>query len=760
MASQLHFGPGDSATFGTTGNGTSQTASFDKSLLYNVQIGDLLVAWIHNQASTTGGIITPPTGWVRYGAAAGTSTWAISRTSGFYYYPIRSQDDIDALPATVTWSISSVGGREGCVVSRATGIDLNNIEDSASAAFQGGSGTNLTITGITTVAANTLLVGGLHHQNSASTVSPDTTAFLTEFQEYKTSPTGSTLANTGSAMGYKELTSAGATGNVVATFNGSTTANGGEIVAFKAGNWTPPAITRPTAIGISTTFKTPNAVTSFTITRPGGLQDGDALVMAVSAQTPTATTDFACSGWTRISKPFVGSSTTYRLMAFYAMPVPVASAVTDTSFTFVATDSVSGGRVVAEMFVVRGAELSNLTSGISPYGVPSSQTVSVLPDAPLVDNNLLLVAYGAQFTNGIDYSVAAGPAGMTQRTSLVSSTTATSKTTLAVYRQDIESGSVGSKSLTWSGVQSQTTGVAVSIRGAGRQDPNLGADIQFTSAPDTLASGHLFYASATDTLATPAEVRAVPTGYPSVSAMLATTPFYIAHRGSSDDWPEMSLYAYTQSVFWGAQALEVSMNRTIDGVWVGIHDQTLDRTSGTTGFDITQHTWAEVQAYQISPAGTVDGSQPARPYMRFEEILAAYYGTHVIFVDPKNSATFANELLDMMDAMPGNPRDHFVAKYYAVTTNWVTMASGRGYKTWGYFYQADAANFAAYQGRWDILGLDYTADQATWNAILAYGKPVIGHTIPNATAANTALNFGASGLMVSGVQQVIPRSPS
>jgi hypothetical protein len=241
--------------------------------------------------------------------------------------------------------------------------------------------------------------------------------------------------------------------------------------------------------------------------------------------------------------------------------------------------------------------------------------------------------------------------------------------------------------------------------------------------------------------------------------MLATSPFYVAHRGGSLDWPEMSLHAYTQSVFWGVGALEVSLGRTSDGVWFGLHDATLDRTSGTTNFTASAHTWAEVQAYQITASATNNSSQPARPYMRWEELMAAYYNTHVIFVDPKNAAGYAAELLDMMDAMPGTPTNRFVAKYYGVTSGWPTQASARGYKTWGYFYQADAANFAAYQGRWDILGMDYTADAATWTAIKSYGKPVIGHIVPSSGAATTALGYGAAGLMVSGVQEAILRTP-
>jgi hypothetical protein len=758
MAAQLNFGAGSSVEFGTTGNLTSATLSFNKTSLSNMVVGDLLVAWIHNQGSGVGSI-TPPAGWIAYGAALGTPDWATSRTSQFYYYPLKSQNDIDTIPATLTWTLSAAPGRAAAVVTRATGIDLDHIEDVASTAFTAGSGTSLNIPGITTVNATTLLIAGIHQQNSASTTSPTVTALLTAFDEYKTSPTGSALANTGGIIGYQYRASAGATGTVTATFDTAATVLGGELVAFKAGAWSPPVITRPTIVGVATTFVTPSAITSFTINKPSGVINGDLLVMALSGQSATATSDFASSGWTRASQAFAASSNPNRVTAIYILPVPSAAALTASSFTFTTTDSVAGGRVAAEMFIVRGADLTNTIVGVSPYGSAVSQTITVSPPTAATMRNLLLVTYNAQFTSAIDYSVASGPTGMTQHIYLPSSVAAQSRTMLVVYQQDVENTAPGTKALTWTGADSQTSGVSITIRALNEPDPNPGVAVKYTSAPDTLSTGHLFYTSATDTRATPAEVRPFPIGYASVTAMLATTPFYVAHRGGSANWPEMSLHAYTQSGFWGVKALEVSLARTSDGVWFGLHDDTLDRTSGTTGFTASAHTWAEVQAYQITAAGTTNPAQPTRPYMRWEELMTAYYSSHIFFVDPKAATGFVSELLDMMDAMPGTPTDKFVAKYYGVSSAWVNAAKLRGYKSWGYFYQADAANFATYQGRWDILGMDYTADQATWTAILSYGKPVIGHIIPSAAAATTALNFGAAGLMVSGVQQAIPRTP-
>ncbi len=760
MAAQLHFGTGDSIGFGTTGTTIATSTSFNKTDLANVIVGDLLVAFIHDQSGASAGTITPPSGWTRYGAAIGSPTLSASRNTGFFYYPIKSQTDIDNLASVLTWTFTATGGRIACVCARATGIDLDNIEDSAATQFSTiNNNTSLGIGAITTANATTLLVGGSFHANAVSTTAPSVTSFMTGYQEYRTSTTDSTIANSGAALGYSYLTSAGSTGSVTVAVDSSAAIISGELVAFRAGVWTPPSPTRPTIEGTATTYVTASAVISFSIAKPGAIIDGDLLVLALSAQSPTVTSDFTSSGWTRISRAFEPSSSGQRLLAFYALPVPTASGLSGIStFTFTSTDSASGGRIAAEMFVVRGADLTNMTTGMSPYASPSGQTVTVAPDTPTANKTLLLVAYNAQFTSAIDYTIATGPSAMTQHIFLPSSTAAQSKTILAVYQEDVEASAPGSKALTWNGVQSQTTGVAVSIRNLNEPDVNPGKQVHFTSAADTLTVSNLFYTSATDTLSTPTEVRAMPTGYPSVANMLATSPFYIAHRGGSDDWPEMSLYAYTQSVFWGVGALEVSLQRTSDGVWFGLHDATLDRTSGTTGFTASAHTWAEVQAYQITLAPPNGGSQPSRPYMRWEEIIAAYYGTHVIMVDPKNATGYFSELLDKMDALSGAPTDQFIVKYFGTSSSVAAAARARGYKTWGYFYQADVPNLPTYQGNWDLLGMDYSADSASWTAILSYGKPVIGHTIPNATAATTALGYGASGLMVSGIQETVSRS--
>lgn len=243
-------------------------------------------------------------------------------------------------------------------------------------------------------------------------------------------------------------------------------------------------------------------------------------------------------------------------------------------------------------------------------------------------------------------------------------------------------------------------------------------------------------------------VGVVHSGYPSVAAMTAQAPFYVAHRGGSADWPEMSLYAYTQSVAWGAPALEFSTARTSDGVWFGLHDQTLDRTSGTSGKVAANMTWAEVQSYSINQYGR------SEPYLRLDELLTLYGQSHLVFIDPKYATAYAPELFALVKSFPGGA-DSVMKGFYS-GVSFADKARAAGFKTWGYYYEADADHISETHAHWDLLGMDYTASTAAWNLALAPGKPVIGHICPTAAAASTALGKGAAGLMCSGVAEIVP----
>jgi glycerophosphoryl diester phosphodiesterase len=60
-------------------------------------------------------------------------------------------------------------------------------------------------------------------------------------------------------------------------------------------------------------------------------------------------------------------------------------------------------------------------------------------------------------------------------------------------------------------------------------------------------------------------------------------PLRIAHRGASARAPENTLAAFAAAIADGADAVELDVQRTRDGVPVVLHDPTLDRTTDGTG---------------------------------------------------------------------------------------------------------------------------------------------------------------------------------
>lgn len=57
----------------------------------------------------------------------------------------------------------------------------------------------------------------------------------------------------------------------------------------------------------------------------------------------------------------------------------------------------------------------------------------------------------------------------------------------------------------------------------------------------------------------------------------------IAHRGASGQYPENTMLAFTRALGQGADAIELDVRVTADGVPVVLHDATLDRTTDRRG---------------------------------------------------------------------------------------------------------------------------------------------------------------------------------
>lgn len=632
--------------------------------------------------------------------------------------------------------------------------DISNwVIGAESRRIDNGTSTTTVATSIDTVVNDTLVLGLFSERTSAAETDIVGVTGATKYGYYY-DPVYTSIETL--ALTYEVNASPSASGDTTVTYVNPQTNNG---IGHQIG--IPPASAYPNypqKIGYFYTEvdKTPGALQS-SITLDPSLPTngsvpviGDWMIAAIGVNANNGCGTFTVpDGWISVNH-------SYTLVGTYNTKLLVRRRQAgDTSYTF----TNSGDRDLnGALFWIRGAaRYSQWVIGAPKTRSDApAETTTITPQSVTVPPASLVLSFGFEQTATSELATEITVSGATKW--FTAPQTGNGSVTISVASEQVASGNSSQAVFTYPNADA-TNGWGYQIA-IPAEVLNDGYPV-FLQASDGIREARAFYISVGGP-AIPSKIAHVGTGYATVSDMLAATPFYVAHRGGSRSYPEMSLHAYTQSIINGYKALELSLARTSDGVWFGLHDTTLDRTSGVTGVTASAITWAQVQTYNILGSMAADNpTQPNRPYMRWEEIIAAYYPSHIIFVDPKVALSYRSELLAMMDALPGTPQDHFVAKYYGVeggvgNTGWAKDAADHGYERWGYFYQADASNFVTYQGRWTILGMDYTADQATWNAILSYGKPVIGHICPDAAAVTTALTKGADGLMVSGSAAVAP----
>ncbi len=558
----------------------------------------------------------------------------------------------------------------------------------------------------------------------------------------------------------KPMSSAGATGNASITYVSPVDSNGWGIqIAIPAVSSL--TVQTPQVVGTPSVSVTPSVSTSFTVNRPSGIVNGDYIVVIMRGQASDCTVEPSSAGFTHLGPSFVTSSVSYRTNGIYGRPVSDAT-TEPRSYTF--TISSGSGRVIATALIVRGVDITNPVSGYF-----NSYSGTVITNGRQIDTytiarapSLALFYAGSEFTASNSHTPLTTPSGYTAHVSANSSggDTSVSRSYVWVGSQVISSGaSVPSGSITWGNPTAPAAqGVALNGSTSAPVDP---AGVGLATRNGSGQTVRTFYTT-TDGPRTPSAIIPMRRGFNSVSDMLAKPGFTWAHRGGSASYPEHSLYAYTQSVARGYGVLEISLARTSDGVWFGLHDQTTDRTSGGSFGNASSQTWAQIQAQQI-----VVGSQGApQPYMSWSQLVAKYGKTHIIVADPKYALSYQTEFLNMVNNDLGPTRA--IIKYSGVGSGAAalsTAAQALGFQTWGFFYATDASAsqggsgaLQTWAGSWTLLGMEYGASQAIWNEALAFGKPVIGHIAPNQAAYNTAMTKGASGVQVSGVGVVAPVS--
>ncbi|MFD1715610.1 glycerophosphodiester phosphodiesterase [Amnibacterium flavum] len=248
-----------------------------------------------------------------------------------------------------------------------------------------------------------------------------------------------------------------------------------------------------------------------------------------------------------------------------------------------------------------------------------------------------------------------------------------------------------------------------------------------------------------------------PTGGPyTIDSLLETSPFFIAHRGSGDNWVEHTYDAYANSVIAGAKAIEVSVSRTSDGVFVCHHDKNLARLTGVD-LDIGDATWEQLSTLQNDARPWLGPLAALQPIPRLDDVLAAFASTHVIFLEDKQGTNTA-ELLDLMEQWdPDHIR--FVWKQWAGAQQYQAVAK-RGFRTWGYFTPDSLGRLAELAPRFDMLGIPVDASDADMSAFAAIGKPVIAWEVRRRSQRDRLVSLGVVGMMCADIPYLFTEEPA
>lgn len=244
-----------------------------------------------------------------------------------------------------------------------------------------------------------------------------------------------------------------------------------------------------------------------------------------------------------------------------------------------------------------------------------------------------------------------------------------------------------------------------------------------------------------------------------VQELIEATPFYIAHRGGGANWPEMTAFAYEQATALpGLRAIEISVCLSKDNVLVCSHDPTTERVTGID-YIIREQPWSVLQPLVVTSAFTMDPSQPARPFTRFEDVIERYASDFVVFVEPKTPEA-VEPLMATMVAIEEPTRT--VWKQPINHPNFA-RAKAHGFTTWGYVLNEpghlgqNLLRFAAAEYI-DALGAERRQPDANISQVVAAarrnGKKTIMWNIETDEDRLRALRLGCEGMMTSNIAQV------
>ena len=241
----------------------------------------------------------------------------------------------------------------------------------------------------------------------------------------------------------------------------------------------------------------------------------------------------------------------------------------------------------------------------------------------------------------------------------------------------------------------------------------------------------------------------------SVEELLASPRFVVAHRGSGDNWPEHTLFAYSEALKAGAAAVEISVRATADDVLVCYHDASTLRTSNKPG-TIAELTYAELAEYPVDARQWLGPATKLQPISKASDVLAALPDDCLVLIEDKDGSN-ANALLDLLDAQP-RAKERFVWKQWAGAKQ-VILATERGYRSWGYFTDAIVDRAAELAPNFTSLGIGTQQPDDVVADIVALGKPTIAWEVHRLSEQDRLADLGVQGMMCSNVLHVLACTP-
>lgn len=228
----------------------------------------------------------------------------------------------------------------------------------------------------------------------------------------------------------------------------------------------------------------------------------------------------------------------------------------------------------------------------------------------------------------------------------------------------------------------------------------------------------------------------------------------VAHRGSGDNWPEHTLTAYLNATISGADAIEISVRSTSDGVLVCHHDADTRRVTGVEG-EVAALTFAQLRERPVDARRWLGGATAPEPISPVVDVLAALPEDALVFIEDKDG-TNTMQLLEILDSQPRST-ERFVWKQWAFAKQ-VESARSRGYRSWGYLTSDTLGRVEEAFTMHDALGVPVGAADEDISRLVDTGKPVMAWEVHTRSERRRLRSLGVTGLMCSNVPYVLEKA--